>query len=874
MVVSPSSRSDDYDEEDYGDEEADDFEEDKKDETFEDDEADGGGEGNGEDGGEGNGEDGYSDQGTFEEPSSTLPAMDSKYSSDVNPEAEGDDNEEGDTYQEDEGDDDYEDDDEAAGEQSFKASSPETSPQAEQPSPKAQKSSPKADLQPAKEEEEEEEQDDQDYDAYDDGGAQFGATTGSMGYTQDFQDEDEEQAPSSPAKRKDVSFGEEQELHKATPADEEFANDVTVAAQEDDYDDDAGFEAAGDTRQSFDQPSNHSFGEEAVTTQRIDEAAETQQEEEQPDEWDDQDVADAILLFKTGDFNRAAALARSAASSCKYRAEGIMQNSAHLTKDRASNRPFSRPASAASNLNQEDAWRGAMDLLAAAHEDSNDAQRAEALYLRMLAWREASEQYETGNFAVAAMLFEKSPNYRSVEDATWFLQTLRPDDGHAAMEAVGLLALGEEVAAKAAVAVWTLALRQNQREKLAEVGGVELLAKAVAFHAENAELQAAGCGALRLLCTGNRLAGRNRRQLIGHLHGAESICQAMRTHPDDPEVLREACGALRAAASKNPAGARRIIENEGFNLCLQAIDSGDEAVGSMACKALSAFKCAAQVGFKSNEAQAENLEAVWEAKLRSEIEAALVSCDEKMREFLGVGDRVVLQSLLGAVSIFVEDGNVRHKALPLVEPVIACMQMFPGLDKVQAPGCCILWSLTIGGEVGPSRERGVVQVASCGGMGPLCQAMRDLPCHAQLQRMAAGAIRNMCYGNDRNKTLAVRAGSIPAIVTAMQRFTKDADLQEQSIGALTSLCDTVGRASVASRLGGIHAIIGALKRHGQAGHLAELGCILLCMLCDDEQLRKQIQDAGAMSVAKALSRSSNNEAQKWGIELLRGLQDV
>lgn len=120
-----------------------------------------------------------------------------------------------------------------------------------------------------------------------------------------------------------------------------------------------------------------------------------------------------------------------------------------------------------------------MDLLAAAHEGAADVERAEALYLRMLCWREGAEQFEAGNFNVSQLLFQKSSTYRrpggpwgrggpragdvgrSVEDATWFLHTVRPEDGHMGSEATALLSLGEEVAAKAAIAAASTSCRPH-----------------------------------------------------------------------------------------------------------------------------------------------------------------------------------------------------------------------------------------------------------------------------------------------------------------------------------------------------------------------------------------------------------------------------
>lgn len=121
--------------------------------------------------------------------------------------------------------------------------------------------------------------------------------------------------------------------------------------------------------------------------------------------------------------------------------------------------------------------------------------------------------------------------------------------------------------------------------------------------------------------------------------------------------------------------------------------------------------------------------------------------------------------------------------------------------------------------------------------------------------------------------MAVKGGAIPVTCTAMNRFPRNTTMQEHCIGALTSLCDMVGRAALCARLGGIEAIVNALKRHANVGHIAELGCIVLCMFCDDGQLRQQIVKSGALQIAKALSRTGQNEAQRWGCELLRDLSD-
>mmetsp|Transcript_100689 Transcript_100689/g.260045 ORF Transcript_100689/g.260045 Transcript_100689/m.260045 type:complete len:602 (-) Transcript_100689:66-1871(-) len=578
-------------------------------------------------------------------------------------------------------------------------------------------------------------------------------------------------------------------------------------------------------------------------------------------EWGDEQLAEAIKLFRSGDFAQAQTLAAEAAAAVRPPKAGEGLGDA-----------VTPSAGKEGEEGEADSWRVALDNLARSHEDGGDTERAEALYLRMLAWREGAEQYRQGHFGVASQLFKKSPEYRTVEDATWFLQTLRPDDGHAVPEVVGLLALGEEVAAKAAVALWTLALRPKQRPKITECGGLELLAKAIAYHVENPELQAAGCGALRLLCSGHPLAKRNRISLVTRLGGVEALAAALKYHRQDIEVQREACGALRAVSSKHPAGARRCVENDCIMVCLNAISAcADEAVGEAACKALEAMRCASEAGEGASDSATDDVEAIMEAKLRAEREGGLYVCDRELRRHLHETDKIASQALICAANIFLDDAGMRHRGMILIDAVVACMQMFPAQAKIQRPACGLLCRLASGHL---ARDEAVAKIASGGGVATLCLAMRDLPLETELQRMAISTLGNITHGSDANKTLAVKAGAISVIVQAMVRNSKDANIQESGITALTSICDTMGRATVCARLGGVEAIVEALRKHAGTGHVAELGCVMLCMLCDDSQLRLHIQRSGGFAIAKTLSRAGQPEVKHWGSELVRELTET
>jgi tetratricopeptide (TPR) repeat protein len=505
-------------------------------------------------------------------------------------------------------------------------------------------------------------------------------------------------------------------------------------------------------------------------------------------------------------------------------------------------------------------WAGTLGNLAKGYEANGEYNRAEALYFRMLAWHEGQEQYKAGHFRASLHLFEHGLAYESVDDALWFLQSIRPEDMHAIEGVVGLLALNTPVASRAAVALWTLSLRHDHRAHVSECGGLELIVKALGYHPESVELQAAGCGIIRLLATGHPLATENRERLVGGLKGIELLVAAMRLHCTEFEVQREACGAIRNIA-EHPIGARKMIESDVIALLLEAIHScPQESVGDAACKALRALcnPSKAEAGHSSK--------GVSTMRFLQEQRRGLERCVELMELHHNVGS--VQQSLLGAAGIFADNKEVRTTSAEAVPLVIKSMRRFPGLLRLQANAVGYLWQLTVGHK---DEDDLCSKVANCGGIGLICQAMKTFPHQKDLQRSACGALRNLACDDDTFKALVVKAGGLPAIVNAMRSHPLDAKLQEHAIGALKNLCDTIGRATLCARQGGVEAIVGALKKYQTIDGVVVQGCMVLCMFCDDFLIRQKIVLAGARTVAKKISRNAFGEAQQWGVELLREL---
>jgi len=578
-------------------------------------------------------------------------------------------------------------------------------------------------------------------------------------------------------------------------------------------------------------------------------------------EWGDEQVAEAVALFEGGDFQGARALANEAACSL-----GMAQGAEGDGPDDKLREP-DEPAAATVHE-----WRVALDELAGVYDDAGDTDRAEALYLRILAWREGVDQYREGNFGVAEHLFQKSPHYRSVEDATWFLQGLRPEDGHAVAEVVGLLALGEEVAAKAAVGVWTLALKKENRERIARSGGLELLTKAMQYHLDSAELQAAGCGALRLLSGGHSLAAACREAIAERLGGVALLLAALARHPLDAEVQREGMGALQAVAAKSPEAALSIVESDGIGLALRAVaEYPDEGVGDAACKLIAALRRAAEA--EAAQASGEDSAADGGSHVQEKRLHGVAFCAKVLKEQFEKApapNKAVVQALLGAFAAFVEDASIAARALILLPTAVQCMARFPGQVKVQQPGVAILRQMLDAAARHVPDDQ--VKLGPC--MALVIAAMRDLPTNTEVQRSALGVLAGISQDDNGLKTLAVRAGGISAAIEAMKRFPQDPDLQSGGLGALTRLCDTLGRASTCQKAGGMEVVVAAVRRHASFGRIAEMGCVLLCMFCDDAQLRQQVLLAGALEVAKSLLRTEIPEARHWGHELFRDLSSI
>jgi len=227
------------------------------------------------------------------------------------------------------------------------------------------------------------------------------------------------------------------------------------------------------------------------------------------------------------------------------------------------------------------------------------------------------------------------------------------------------------------------------------------------------------------------------------------------------------------------------------------------------------------------------------------------------------------QNCLMVLVSCLDDHEARREAGDMVNVITHAMHSFPERLRLQTAACGCLWRLT----VGHSDEDDLCDhIARCKGIQLICKAMKDFPMQLELQRSACGAMRNLACNDDENKTRMVKAGGLVRVVTASKTFAGDAKMQEQALGCLKNLCDTVGRAAMCAKVGGVEAISVALKRHRHCEGVVIQGFMLLCMFCDEVQIMRKLLKSDVADVAVEVSKKQQGEPQQWASEFLRELR--
>jgi len=179
-------------------------------------------------------------------------------------------------------------------------------------------------------------------------------------------------------------------------------------------------------------------------------------------------------------------------------------------------------------------------------------------------------------------------------------------------------------------------------------------------------------------------------------------------------------------------------------------------------------------------------------------------------------DSLVITAALQAAAAFVNSADPKDpkktQAAPLVELAVAGMKTHDKVPTLVSYGADFLKFMCRNDD---QRKH----VVAAGGIVVIINAMKANPAALNVQMHVCEAIGNLCYGVTANKDVAVKAGMVEAITTAIKDKSHGADVAflADAFTAYNMVCsgDEAGRVE-AGKLGVIELIMATWKAHKAA----------------------------------------------------------
>ena len=187
-------------------------------------------------------------------------------------------------------------------------------------------------------------------------------------------------------------------------------------------------------------------------------------------------------------------------------------------------------------------------------------------------------------------------------------------------------------------------------------------------------------------------------------------------------------------------------------------------------------------------------------------------------------------------------------------------------------------SATTEGADGDNDNR-YTTLSTAGGCLAVIQAMRRFPKSGTVQKLGCTILVDQSSHSDDNKRGMVHIGGLPVLVSAMNRFPHDRDIQcyawavLQNLAVLTETRDALGD-------GEVQPIVAAMNAHREDEHLQDLCCTFFRHLAKENEQGKQLllQNGGWFALAKCVDAHKGNAKLKgkaWTtMEMLFKEQDV
>ena len=357
---------------------------------------------------------------------------------------------------------------------------------------------------------------------------------------------------------------------------------------------------------------------------------------------------------------------------------------------------------------------------------------------------------------------------------------------------------------EALLALSEIHLEENDRQRFAALGGLKCGVAAMKAHAENVDVQIAGCQALW-----NLSATPDNQAAIGSAGGIVAILNAMIAFDGDADLQENAMAALSnlgACEANHPI----IIENEGVRKVVEAMNRHSENAG------VQEKGCAALTNLASKD-----------VSVKSAITAAGGADAVVIAMVMHPGDVELQQKALRALRNLCANDDENKMLVANVggiDAVIGAMQVHRDNAGVQEAGAWTLSNLALNAE-----NKAII--GESGGIDVIVRAMWVHSDYVGVQEWACRALWTLSVDKN-NKDIIVEVGGISAVVNAMQAHADAATVQEKGCGVLANLAanDDNNKVRIVEEEA-LDAIVMAMVIHGDNKVVQQRACTVLHKLC-------------------------------------------
>jgi hypothetical protein len=477
-----------------------------------------------------------------------------------------------------------------------------------------------------------------------------------------------------------------------------------------------------------------------------------------------------------------------------------------------------------------------------------DAQ-AEALYLQMLLWHEATQHFNAENFAAANTLFAFSSYFATISEASAFLDTLQSRESdrpsvHKVEPCLVLLCCDAALAGRAlAVILRLLGSDDTEADRdaigtMVQAGAIELIFTAAETHAQDPALIASALGALRRMLP---LETPHRARMVFWLRQHQAVSWAagrLTAYQDDLGVQKQGCLFLATIAHGDMGVQQELLQLGAVHSILD-LPERMPSTGAAAVELLLTLLSAP---------------AWMDALVESSQEDALKFYLRVMHlkpDRLPVAYAALEVVRLHGSTKQTTNGTNRHDLLVQESAVSRILSTLEPSARGTAPpvklvilALEVLWTLTA------ENSDFCRDFAELDGIPLLSNAMDIHAEKLEVQRAAAGLIRHTAQDHEGRKSIFVRKGFIERLLTALRRFTTDPRLPEEVFGALKNVVSSAPYALV--RCKGLQAVLGVLAKGNLTDAAWVQGAQLLGLFTDAPELIREMQSAGAAEILKNL----------------------